>query len=277
MAGSSKAEELERQARFVFIGTVRRLKAATMPEIKKSERERTVVVRVDQIIQTPPLYKNRTGQEITVQLKKGERVRVGQQAQFYTNGWLVGNESVAVTSLGHVAVPKGGAALRAATLDPVRSLAFRDARARVDDADIVCSGTVKSVQLPQGESRSLAAAPSVPPLSEHDPMWQEAVVEVNDVHKGPQGRKDVVIRFPSSKDRMWADAPKFRPGQSGFFVLHRAASGGAPHERAALLSHGEESAEGEYYTALHPEDFQPFGRESALREVLGAPEDPGEN
>ena len=69
MANSAKVEELARQARFVFNGTVKKLKAATLPEIKKADRERTVVVRVDQILQAPPIFTNRTGQDVTVQLK----------------------------------------------------------------------------------------------------------------------------------------------------------------------------------------------------------------
>src|SRR5215813_13374851 len=126
MAGSSKADELARQARFVFRGTVKKLKAATLSEIKKDDREHTVVVRVDQIMQAPPIFSSRTGQDITLKLKKGEKVSVGQQAEFYTNSWLIGNDGVAVTSLGHTAIKKAAAALNLAPVDPVRALAAKD-------------------------------------------------------------------------------------------------------------------------------------------------------
>ena len=280
MANSAKAEELARQARFVFNGTVKKLKAATLPEIKKAEKERTVVVRVDQIFQAPPIFSSRTGQDITVQLKKGEKVSVGQQVEFYTNSWLIGNEGVAVVSLGHRPVKKAGImALSAALVDPAKNLAARDMQTHVDDADMICTGTVKSVRVPEEESHilSLASGSSVrPPLSEHDPKWQEAVVEIDNVHKGTHDKKNVVLRFPSSKDRMWVNAPKFRPGQTGVFVLHKTPMGQDKHGKVMAMAAGSEGIQDEYYTALHAEDFQPSGHQGPLQEMFSATEEPGE-
>jgi hypothetical protein len=281
MANSSKAEEWAQQARFVFNGTVKKLKAATLPEIKKADRERTVVVRVDEILSAPPIFSTRTGQDITVQLKKGEKVSVGQRAEFYTNSWLIGNEGVAVVSLGHRPVQKATAAsLSAARVDPVKTLAASDMQAHVDDADMVCSGKVKSVHVPEEESNMLTAASGSavrPPLSEHDPKWQEAVVEIDDVHKGAHDKKNVVVRFPSSKDRMWADAPKFRPGQGGYFVLHKTPMGKDAHGRVAAMAAGSEGVEEEYYTALHSEDFQPFEHQGPLQEMFSSSKDSGDS
>ena len=280
MANSAKAEELARQARFVFNGTVKKLKAATLPDIKKADKERTVVVRVDQILQAPPIFSNRTGQDVTVQLKKGEKVSVGQQAEFYTNSWLIGNEGVAVVSLGHRPVKKAGAmAFSAAPVDPAKNLAARDLQTHVDDADMVCTGTVKSVRVPEEESdtMTLAAGPSVrPPLSEHDPQWQEAVVEIDNVHKGAHDKKNVVLRFPSSTDRMWVNAPKFRPGQSGYFVLHKTPMGQDKHGKVMAMAAGSEGVQDEYYTALHKEDFQPLEHHGPLAEMFSATEEPNE-
>ena len=280
MANSAKVEELARQARFVFNGTVKKLKAATLPEIKKADRERTVVVRVDQILQAPPIFTNRTGQDVTVQLKKGEKVTVGQQAEFYTNSWLIGNDGIALVSLGHRPVPKAATtAMSAAAADPAKNLAAKDIQTHVDDADMVCTGKVTSVRVPEEESDTLtlASGSSVrPPLSEHDPKWQEAVVEIDNVHKGAHDKKSVVLRFPSSKDRMWANAPKFRPGQSGYFVLHKTPMGQDKHGKVMAMAAGSEGIKDEYYTALHAEDFQPFEHQGPLQEMFSATEEPGE-
>jgi hypothetical protein len=277
MAKSSKADELAQQARFVFNGTVKKLKAATMPQIKKADKERTVVVRVDQILHAPPIFSNWTGKDITMQLKKGEKVSVGQQAEFYTNSWLIGNESIAVVSLGHRAVQKAtAAALSASPVDPVQTLAARDMQAHVDDADMVCSGVVKSVHVPEEESSMLTADSGTvvrPPLSEHDPKWQEAVVEIDDVQKGSHSKKNVVVRFPSSKDRMWADAPKFRPGQAGYFVLHKTPMGTDAQGHVAALAADSEEPKEEYYTALHTEDFQPFEHQGPLQDMFSSTKD----
>lgn len=281
-ASNAKAEKLAREARFVFTGTVKKLKAATLPEIKKADKERTVIVRVDQILHAPPIFSNRTGQDITMQLKKGEKVTVGQQAEFYTNSWLIGNEGVAVMSLGHRPVKKVTAAAlsAAAPADPAKSLAARDMQARVDDADMVVTGVVKRVNLPDEEAHTFTAAAGAsgtPPLSEHDPQWQEAVVEIDSVHKGSHDKKSITLRFPSSKDRMWVDAPKFKPGQSGYFVLHKTPMGQDKQGKVVAMAASSPEVQHEYYTALHGEDFQPFEHEGTLHEMFGAAKEPVES
>ena len=277
---SSKAEELAREARFVFTGTVKKLKAATLPEIKKADQERTVIVRVDHILQAPPIFSNRTGQDITMQLKKGEKVTVGQQAEFYTNSWLIGNEGVAVISLGHRPVQKATVAALSAAAPTWPKAAARDMQAHVDDADLVVTGVVKRVNLPDEEANTFTAAAGAsgtPPLSEHDPGWQEAVVEIDSVHKGSHDKKSVTLRFPSSKDRMWADAPKFKPGQSGYFVLRKTPMGQDKQGKVVAMAAGSPEVQDEYYTALHGEDFQPFEHEGTLHEMFGAAEEPDES
>src|SRR6267143_6192909 len=213
------ANELARQARFVFKGTVRKLKAATIPDIK--DKSSTVIVRVDEIVHAPEEMSYFGGHEITVQLSGKKQVKVGQQAIFYTNGWLFG-ESIAVVSLGHHAVEEIPAALGVAmtTGDPVKNLATVDMKNRYEDAHLVISGRVRSVQLPTDSVSALAsAAEPITPFSEHDPMWNEAVVDVAAVHKGSNDQKSVTLRFPASQDVMWFKAPKFRPGHEGVFML----------------------------------------------------------
>src|SRR5947209_18759713 len=103
MSASSNDEELARRASFIFKGTVQKLKAATMPSVPVSDR--TAIVRVDHVIEAPRMLSGYEGRDITVQLSKGEKVKKGEQAVFYANGWLFG-ESVAVESVGHTAVEK---------------------------------------------------------------------------------------------------------------------------------------------------------------------------
>jgi hypothetical protein len=57
-------------------------------------------------------------------------------------------------------------------------------------------------------------------ISEHDPIWHEAVVHVESVEKGSTRQKQVVVRFPGSNDVRWRNHPKFRPGQQGVFLLN---------------------------------------------------------
>jgi len=267
MPASSRAEDLAQQARFVFKGTVKKLKAATMAEVPVTDR--TIVVRVDEVIHAPETLSHYAGKDITVELGGRKKAAVGQEAVFFANGWLFG-KSVAVQSIDHHPVGKTTAALRSAAGDPVKTLADRDLRAHFDSADLVISGKVSSVRLPQdmvGSSRRL-------PPSEHDPLWQEAVIEVDAVHRGSHAQHAVVVRFPSSHDVAWADAPKFRPGQEGHFILHRAGRedqglGRAAGRAAERITESEKEGR-EIYTALHPEDFQPINHPGGIKTLISA-------
>jgi hypothetical protein len=246
--------------------------------------DRTAVVRVEAIQQAPEALSQCTGQEITVQLGGRQKVRDGQQFVFYTNGWLFG-DGVAVQALGQEPVGRSPGRRRGvhelaatAAANPVEELAARDLKTRLNDADLVVVGTVASVRLPEetadagsGEARVADSGPFPgPPESEHDPLWREAVVQVEEVHKGETSPGSVVVLFPSSTDVMWYRAPKFEPGQRGVFVLHRNETGGGPGEEAALAAADERRGTGAY-TALDPVDFQPLDEPSAktvLEKVL---------
>src|SRR5438128_1043278 len=73
MPKGSAASDLARQARFVFKGTVRKLKAATIADI--NDKSNTVVVRVDEIVHAPEDMSYFGGHEITVQLSRPNRLR----------------------------------------------------------------------------------------------------------------------------------------------------------------------------------------------------------
>ena len=113
------------------------------------------------------------------------------------------------------------------------------------------------------------------PVSEHDPRWREAVVEVDDVHKGVHKKKQVVVRFPASTDVMWYGAPKFHPGQQGYFMLHQTEVK-KPKQRqtrkgvkAAVASDAEpEEVTTKAYTALDQMDFQPYHESGGIKTII---------
>src|SRR5689334_3151552 len=100
MPAKPRPENLAAQAKFVFQGTVTKLKATTLPGVPATDH--TVIVRVDQVVHAPDALVDLAGHEITVQLARGERVKPNQSVVFFTNGWIFG-ESVAVQSIGHEA------------------------------------------------------------------------------------------------------------------------------------------------------------------------------
>lgn len=262
MPASSKADALAQQARFIFKGTVQKLKATNMPGVPVNDR--TAIVRVDEIIHAPEALSHYAGQEITVQVGGRKKVKKGQQAIFYANGWLFG-DGVAVQSIDHEGVGKAPAAFALAAGDPVKNLAKKEAQARLADADVVVSGRVTSVRMPTdvAAARALGGAEPTPTgrISEHDPDWRIAEIQVDAVHKGKHQGKAASVRFPSSQDVMWHDAPKFHPGQEGFFMLHTADKEAGGAHAALIADKGD-------YVVLHPGDFQPFDQPGGIKELL---------
>ena len=63
--------------------------------------ESTAVVTVDEVVQAPPMLANRAGRDITILLSDPAQVQEGQQATFFTIGWIIG-EDIAVQEVGHV-------------------------------------------------------------------------------------------------------------------------------------------------------------------------------
>jgi hypothetical protein len=269
----------EQKATFIFKGTVKQVRAATLRHIAVDER--TLIVTVDQVIEAPPALAGFSGHEITVQTGSGARPRAGNELIFHTNGWIFG-ESVAVQSIRQEPVNKTHTALVSRGGDPVEHKRARDRRERFDLANLVVSGTVTAVRLPPemvagtrrtSRAGALLEPAAVGPVSEHDPHWREAVIAVDDVHKGRDAKRDIVIRFPASTDVRWYRAPKFQAGQKGFFMLHdtlvttraRRAGGG---KRALAPGAPEAEATEHVYTALSPMDFQPYQDQAGIRAIL---------
>jgi hypothetical protein len=256
-------EQLMRNARFVFHGTVQQEKGGAVPGMTGLS---AAVVRVDQIVQGPEKLNPFEGRNVSVVLPKGQRVRSGQHAVFYTSGAYLGDtlavDAIGVRPLGFAAGARGGAAR------PDEALERRDLENRLQSADMVVTGRVSTIRVPASEriaARGLAAAAAAPaargPISEHNPDWREAVIEVDRVGLGGK-RKQVVVKFPASDDVRWYRAPKFTPGQHGVFILHRT----EPPARTRTLGVAAAAALPEEggFTALHPADVQPAERQEEI-------------
>lgn len=250
MPTTASAEDLTQQARFVFVGSVVRLKAATMAQVPVTDR--TAIVRVDRIVLAPAALSEWAGKEITVQLSGTGGVQEGQQYEFFTNGWLFG-ESIAVQALDQRPVTPE---LTAQSGDPAHALAERDLQAHSASADLIVTGKVLSIRLPTA-GVAVAGGP-VPrkPIKEHDPEWREAVIGVESVVKGNHPEQQLVVQYPASTDIAWYKAPKLQPGDEGVFLLHEV--GGLQRETAAA------------HAILDVMDFQPSSKLDQIRASIKA-------
>jgi len=268
------------RATFVFKGTVTRVKATTLAHLPANAS--THVVRVDDIIEAPRALAQLSGHAITVRLGRSRRLTVGRTMIFHAHGWIFG-DTVAVESVREEPVRGEHVAMLARGGDPVEHRRQRELRDRFAQAHVVVSGRVRAVRLPATARasgarlvRAAADRPRTPlrPVSEHDPHWREALIDVEHVHKGTHSSREIVVRFPASIDVRWYKAPKFEPGQQGTFLVRetpvpaesrrRARPAGARATAAPLAGRTTTRV----YTALSPMDFQPDDRPGGIHALI---------
>src|SRR5262249_43281875 len=126
----------------------------------------------------------------------------------------------------------------------------RKLQERIARAEIVIVGKVaKTEPVPGTEQRHVE--------TEHDPDWWIAHVDVASVEMGKISEQIVRVMFANSRDEMWIDSPKFRPGQAGVWILQRnQTERGGPVLRLPGL------------TALDALDFQPPEQLERVRRLI---------
>ncbi len=236
---------------FVFTGRIVKLNAATLPDIAC---DRTAIVQVDHVVSSPAMFAAVTGAQITVRFAKLPIAARGATLTFFTKGWIYG-QGIAVDAVD----------VRAESSKPVAAVSLRGARA--DSKDAVLKARLKSAEIGVvGEVTSVEAAGlQTTRISEHDPVWHEATIKVDEVVKGKKGTKQVKVLFPRSDDVRWHKVAKYAIGQQGIWLLHKAATQDAAG--IATKAFPAIAAAGDALTAAHSADFlslDELGRIKAL-------------
>ncbi len=255
MAARSDLARWVRATKFIFAGTVRRLRAATMPVVAPIAG--TIIVHVDSLIRAPAILSGFAGREITVRLSPRRNVRVGQKRAFFTNGWMYGT-SLAVRAVGHCAVPGDVARLRAQIADTARRLEDRDLKARIRTASVIVAGTVAAI-------RPAAQLMAGLPVIRRDPFLHEALIQADSIEKGKPRQTEITAYFANSAERRWVDVPKFVAGQRGVWLLHKTRLG----EVVRLRGTGTAITRREVYTAPNALDLQAPEQLDRIRRLLG--------
>src|ERR1017187_3655339 len=252
MASKQQVRKYAAQAAFVFIGTVVKRKAATVPGIQTND---TAVVHIDHIVTAPAMFTALNGQQITVRLKDIAAIRKGSAMTFFTNGWIFGT-SIAVDAIGHIA-DTGKQAMASMVHTSVTSHKNNILRARLNSAVMSVVGTVSKVQ--RSETRVIH-------ISEHDPDWHEATIQIDEVLKGRKGTRQVSVLFPKSDDVRWHTTAKYTEGQKGIWIVQKGrkqdSRGIGPKVFAAIPS-GKD-----VLTTLPPSDFLPLNELGRVKSLL---------
>ena len=257
-AASNQAAPVK-QSSIVFAGTVSQLGATSFAGVPKSAQ--TIVVRVDSVLKKPSAVSLKKGDNVTVELKDSSAFQQGTQATFYTEGWIFG-AGVAVKELAHEFKPNSAEAPKPADVDDKahqqtqEQIGDPELQDRLKLADFVVIGRVTDVH------RWTAPKSATTRVSEHDPDWHEAVIEVQSVLKGTQvkGNK-VVVRFPGRNDVAWVHSPKFAKNQQGIFCLNRDQASGVP---TAMVGGHQVTV----YTCLGHGDSLPMSDAPRVRSLL---------
>ncbi len=202
-------EDMIEESSFIFMGTVKRAKAATMPNIQVDD---TIIVRVDKVFQAAKALGDYTDKDITVQLKQPGSAKTDQRMVFFTNGWLYG-KSIAVREVGKLPVEQEVEKLQKQVMDGIGIVAGKNLQRHIALAELVIAGKVTDVR-PSSYDRTRKE-------SEHNPLWYNAVIEIGSVEKGRFSQKTITVLFPGTTDVMWYRSPKFTVDQEGIWVLHR--------------------------------------------------------
>lgn len=195
---------------FVLEGTVVKLGAVTMAAIPPSDHN--VIVNVEKVLKGPPFFRHYVGREITILFKDLSPLKVGKRFVFFANGWLLG-ESVALTEVDQVE-REDAASLQEQITAAQKRHDMEPLRKRLEEASLVVMGKVLKIV-------DLAAERKQAIISEHDPQWQEATINVQSVIKGQSGVETVKYLFPGSVDVAWFEVPKFKVGQEGIWLLEK--------------------------------------------------------
>ena len=220
------------------------------------------------------------GKELTVVIEPSSRIQApkeGTYAVFFVNP-LFYERNIAVTA-NAIADDKTELDLSKRISEAVERKDEMPLKDAVASADRIVIGTVKEVTpLPEAklvQLRSFADGRDI--LSEHSPRWKEALILVQSELKGePKAEpgekiKTVIVVFPSTDDRMWADSPKFSVGQDGIWLLHD--NEVAKEEVSILLAPQKfHDRETKAYTTMRAEDFlpkDPDGKnEARIRKII---------
>ena len=241
--------DLAGRSAFVFVGKVVKTKAALIDGLAA---DNTAIVQVEHVFTGPAMFTSIVGQQVTVRVGKSTVLKRGERRTFFANGWVFG-ASLAVDIVGMVDETDVDALTP--LLGNARSETRDDAvRARLQSSVLGVVGTVTHVA---------PSAKDPGPISEHNPNWHQATIQVDEVIKGKPTTKNATVLFPSSDDARWRGVAKYSEGQQGIFILQpgrkQDTAGIGPKLMGAVPSGAD------VLTTLHHDDYLPLSELERVR------------
>lgn len=182
--------------KLVFTGTVLR--------VQETDGGSRAEVRIERIDDKPAAVSLRAGQIVTVLAAEPQAFELDQLRRFVTEPVIYGDRLT----------------VRLLSAQAAADRAIEPLAQALRTAEIVVTGKV--VEIRPAPRAAFAATLRV---TEHDPQWHDAVVEIERITKGApamiraDGKRQIVVRFAKSMDVRFYRMPKFTLGQEGVFLL----------------------------------------------------------
>ncbi len=252
-------------AAFVVTGKIIKKKAATMPDIASDD---TLILEIETVLKAPAMFAALAGHQITVRFAKLPDLNEGTVITVYANGWIFG-ETVAVEAVDYTEASNKKEVV-AKVSSQITSEADASLKERVDSAQVAVVGKVVKVEKKEDDKPAVAhamnaAQPQTTQISEHDPNWHQATIQVDEVLKGAEA-KEMKVLFPRSDDVRWYRVQKFQEGQQGIWLLQNSKNQnqkGIPPKILAAIPPNQEA-----FTSLHANDFLPLDELGKVKSLI---------
>ncbi|MEP6769956.1 MAG: hypothetical protein ABJC61_14885 [Acidobacteriota bacterium] len=257
------AAALTERSAIVVRGKVVKTNASNEPMVAASAS--TAVIRITKMYAGSEIAGDQAGRTATVILSRPGSLKVGQEATFFGNPRYMG-KTLTIADEGEIA--SNVAASRAAPSIERRVQARRDRPVveRLASATLVFRGVVETVQpLAAAAAATGDSKPHPTRPSEHDPDWHVAAVKVVKPLRGEAGNVVTVV-FPASRDIVWFNVPKLKPGQDSVFITHALSpEEAARHRSSGLVAFMDKQPA---HVIIEPSDVLPPGDEARVRDLL---------
>lgn len=233
------------QTEFVFVGRVTKTEGVVFPEL--SAEVRLAEVTVEEVIAKPESSVVRPQDRVFVAFgdpfpELNARLRVFGAALSY-------GTAIAMREVARQEAPPSTMSAEDVTEERT------EVREDLNEAKLE-QALDASVAAIVGKVVSIQDLPWQNRVTEHDPLWTDAVVEVTSWIKGGAAQR-VVVQFPASYDVDWFDVPKLKPGMEWTFFLHEGALPSATSEAADLTR----------FRIVSPQDVHPVSEAETVRKI----------
>lgn len=214
-AQTESAASLAARSSIVVEASVVRPGASEEPLLAPSSS--TAVIHISRMYAGAEFAGDQTGRTATVFLSRASQLREGDRALFFGEPRFVG-KTLTITDHGELVVSQVDGPGLTTGLQARRDLPIR---MRLEIATAVFRGVVEKVGPPPVGERAQTPDRDGEPVSEHDPEFQLAMVKVVTRLRGEVAGSVQPILFPGSRDIMWFNGPKLKPGQDLVLLAHR--------------------------------------------------------